>query len=120
MQADVEQVLDYALDLKNFHLYSFGKPIVPILVPTNYAKASTVIQPSAYDDAIYNPIISGQSSLQGVIAKVLSIGKTTFKQQEWGYNWLISPYSPTPTIVEAARSLYENHSVDDITRHEAS
>ena len=34
-------------------------------------------------------------------------------------NWIISPYSPTPTIIEAARSLYENHSVEDITRHEA-
>ncbi len=119
LQADVEQVLDYALDLKNFHLYSFDKPIVPILVPTNYTKASTLIQPSAYDDDIFNPIISGQDSLQDIIAEVLSIGKTTFNQQEWGYNWLISPYSPTPTIVEAARSLYENHSVDDITRHEA-
>ncbi|MBR0039189.1 MAG: DUF2075 domain-containing protein [Lachnospiraceae bacterium] len=34
-------------------------------------------------------------------------------------NWIISPYSPTPTIIEAARALYENHSVEDITRHEA-
>lgn len=34
-------------------------------------------------------------------------------------DWDISPYTPTPTIIEAARSLYENHSVEDITRHEA-
>ena len=34
-------------------------------------------------------------------------------------NWVISPYAPTPTIIEAARTLYESHSVDDITRHEA-
>ena len=34
-------------------------------------------------------------------------------------NWIISPYAPTPTIIEAAKSLYENHSVEDITRHEA-
>ena len=34
-------------------------------------------------------------------------------------NWIISPYAPTPTIVEAAKKLYENHSVEDITRHEA-
>ena len=33
--------------------------------------------------------------------------------------WSISPYAPTPTIIEAARLLYENHSVEDITRHEA-
>ena len=34
-------------------------------------------------------------------------------------DWIISPYSPTPTIIEAAKSLYENHSVENITRHEA-
>ena len=34
-------------------------------------------------------------------------------------NWVISPYAPTPTIIEAARALYENHSVEDITKHEA-
>ena len=34
-------------------------------------------------------------------------------------DWIISPYAPTPTIIEAARSLYENHTVEDITRHEA-
>ena len=31
----------------------------------------------------------------------------------------ISPYVPTPTIIEAAKALYENHTVEDITRHEA-
>lgn len=36
-----------------------------------------------------------------------------------GADWVISPYSPTPTIIEAAKRLYENHSVEDITRHEA-
>ena len=34
-------------------------------------------------------------------------------------NWIISPYAPTPTIIEAAKRLYENHSVEDIIRHEA-
>ena len=34
LQEDLEQVLDYALDLKNFHLYSADKPIAPILGPT--------------------------------------------------------------------------------------
>ena len=34
-------------------------------------------------------------------------------------NCIISPYAPTPTIIEAARTLYENHSVENITRHEA-
>lgn len=34
LQSDVEQVMDYALDLKNFHRYSHDRIIVPILIPT--------------------------------------------------------------------------------------
>lgn len=34
-------------------------------------------------------------------------------------NWQISPYAPTPTIIEAAKTLYNEHSVKDITKHEA-
>ncbi|MDW7674814.1 MAG: hypothetical protein SCK28_09780 [Bacillota bacterium] len=30
----IDQVLDYALDLKNFHEKSHALPIVPMLVPT--------------------------------------------------------------------------------------
>ncbi len=119
LQADVEQVLDYALDLKNFHLYSADRPIVPILIPTEYARTSSLIVASAYDDDIYNPLISGKHTLQGIIKKVLEAGATSFDPDKWGDRWLISPYTPTPTIVEAARTLYENHSVDNITRHEA-
>ncbi len=33
---DVDQVLDYALDLKNFHKYSRDKLIVPILIATKH------------------------------------------------------------------------------------
>ena len=38
LEGDVDQVLDYALDLKNFHRYSHDKLIVPILVATKYKK----------------------------------------------------------------------------------
>ena len=119
LQADVEQVLDYALDLKNFHLYSFDKPIVPILIPSKYTKTSTLIQSSVYDDGISNPMITGEENLGLVIKNALEILAKDYQPHSWGYNWIISPYSPTPTIIEAARTLYENHSVEDITRHEA-
>lgn len=119
LQADVEQVLDYALDLKNFHLYSYDKPIVPILIPSRYVKYSTLYQSSVYDDGISNPMISGEANLGLIIKNSLEILAKDYQPHSWGYNWIISPYSPTPTIIEAARTLYENHSVEDITRHEA-
>ena len=117
-QAGIEQVMDYALDLKNFHLFSHDKKIVPILIPTKYKEYTTVFQPSVYNDDIYNPMITGEEHLQELISKVLKHAGA--KREDGGIdNWLISPYAPTPTIIEAARTLYENHSVEDITRHEA-
>ena len=119
LQADVEQVLDYALDLKNFHLFSEDKTIVPILVPTKYKKKSNALQPSPYHDQIYNPLIVTTKDLQDVIRQIVDKSACDINPDEWGEKWIISPYSPTPTIIEAARALYENHSVEDITRHEA-
>ena len=117
LQADVEQVMDYALDLKNFHRYSHDRIIVPILIPTKHTSSSSSFSPSVYNDSIFNPLITGASGLQSLIQKVLQYADAnipgTIK------DWIISPYTPTPTIIEAARSLYENHSVEDITRHEA-
>ena len=119
LQEDLEQVLDYALDLKNFHLYSSDKPIAPILVPTKYGRKTELLFSSPYDDGILNPSITGENCLAEILRKSIDSLGTTWRRDTWGYNWTISPYAPTPTIIEAARTLYENHSVEDITRHEA-
>lgn len=117
LQSDVEQVMDYALDLKSFHRYSHNRIIVPILIPTKHTCSSSYFTPSVYNDSIFNPLITGANGLKKIIQDVLCYADArvpgTIK------DWIISPYSPTPTIIEAARSLYENHSVEDITRHEA-
>lgn len=116
IEKDVDQVLDYALDLKNFHKFSQDRIIVPILVATKYSSTSTVIQSSIYDDRVVNPLVTGESGITKLITDVLSAYPN---EPEIDKNWVISPYSPTPTIIEAARTLYESHSVEDITRHEA-
>lgn len=36
LEADIDQVLDYALVLRNFHKFSQDRIIVPILIATNY------------------------------------------------------------------------------------
>ncbi|MBO7127023.1 DUF2075 domain-containing protein [bacterium] len=118
LQADLEQVMDYALDLKNFHKFSHDKVIVPILIPTQHNKTTESFQPSVYNDKIYNTLISGSTELQSLINNVLS-HERAFNSSITIENWIISPYAPTPTIIEAAKALYENHSVEDITRHEA-
>ena len=116
LEADVDQVLDYALDLKNFHRFSRDRIIAPILVATEYKSRSTVILTSGYDKRVVNPLTTGKADLFDLISDVL----TSFPNETpVDPDWIISPYAPTPTIIEAARSLYENHSVEDITRHEA-
>lgn len=119
LQADVEQTLDYALDLKNFHLYSHDKLIVPILVPTEHASQTALLTFSVYSDSIMNPLITGRRGLSTLIGEVISRYGREKGSHELSRDWIISPYSPTPTIIEAARTLYESHSVEDITRHEA-
>lgn len=119
MQSYIEQVMDYALDLKNFHLLSQNRTIVPILVHPWFSRSSTIFRASVYDDSIYNPLMTGPCGLQELISNVLTHAGATEEDKTLDDKWIISPYSPTPTIIEAAKELYENHSVDDITRHEA-
>lgn len=116
LEMDVDQVLDYALDLKNFHKYSQDKIIAPILIATNYHDASSDIQMSVYDDRVVNPLVTGE---RGIIALVNAVLAAFPNEAPVDSNWIISPYAPTPTIIEAARTLYESHSVENITRHEA-
>ena len=116
LETDVDQVLDYALDLKNFHKFSQDKVIAPVLVATEYKHSSSDIQMSVYDDQVINPLVTGKSGVGELISSVLRRFPNESPVDE---NWLISPYAPTPTIIEAARSLYENHTVENITRHEA-
>lgn len=116
LEADVDQVLDYALDLKNFHKFSQDNLIVPILIPTKHREGSTEIQMSVYDDRVVNPLVTGKKGVDKLISKVLERFPNEIPVNP---AWIISPYAPTPTIVEAAKTLYENHSVENITRHEA-
>ena len=117
LEADMDQVLDYALDLENFHKFSENRLIVPILIPTKHEGSSSVIRSSAYDDKVLNPLAADEAGLPNLIRMVL--GKFPDETPIDGKRWIISPYAPTPTIIEAARTLYESHSVENITRHEA-
>ncbi len=114
-RASLDQVWDYALDLKNFHEASHAASIVPILVAT---EASIValqnLQPD--DDKVYRPIAASGDGLRPVMDDALqAITGSAFD----GYKWSRAPYHPTPTIVEAARSLYAQHSVESIARFDA-
>jgi hypothetical protein len=114
-RAAVEQVWDYALDLKNFHEASHHVSIVPVLVATE-ADIEATFDLRADSDDIYHPIRVGTNGIKAVIdSTVKEIGGSSIDAQ----NWSKSSYRPTPTIIEAARSLYAQHSVDAIARYDA-
>ena len=115
-RADIAQVWDYALDLKNFHEESHNRPIVPILVATEAIDTSSEFIP--FDDKVFYPILTNREQLSSVIAEALMFCDT--ENSEGDTQWAISRYSPTPTIIEAASALYNNHSVEDISRSDAS
>ena len=61
LENDIDQVLDYALDLKNFHKLSEDKIIVPVLIATEYKNHTDIIQTSIYDDKVVNPLVTGKT-----------------------------------------------------------
>jgi len=114
-RADINQVWDYALDLKNFHKGSHEAPIVPILIATEAPSSDTVL-PVPHADGVYPPTRCCASGLAPLIRGALA--QTTGCPLD-SIAWDESPYQPTPTIIEAAQALYSQHSVEAIARHDA-
>jgi hypothetical protein len=61
----IDQVVDYALDLKNFHEQSHLRAIVPILISTRAKDATNTLE--FYDDNIAKPILTNGTSLETII-----------------------------------------------------
>lgn len=114
---NIDQVWDYALDLKNFHKPSHKAVIVPILVATDANKSYIQIIQTSHDDNLILPIKSNKDDVSKVIKNSLLFFKENNKID--GEFYAKGSYHPTPTIIEAAISLYQNHSVENITRNDA-
>ena len=114
---NLEQVWDYALDLKNFHKPSQNLLLVPILVSTHAKNTIIEISTSNHNDNLINPLKTNSKNLKLTIEKVLDF----FNDNEVinAFNYVNGSYSPTPSIIEAAIKLYNSHNVDEITRNDA-
>ena len=114
--ADVDQVWDYAIDLKNFHETSHKPFIAPIVIATNAPSQSAFVQTTSHNDNVLFPIRTNASGLRSIIENVLKFCDGDSIDPE---EWEAGAYQPTPTIIEAAQALYAGHSVEDITRKDA-
>ncbi|HRH44977.1 MAG TPA: DUF2075 domain-containing protein [Pyrinomonadaceae bacterium] len=113
----IDQVWDYALDLKNFHDSSHQQYIAPILIATKAKTLTQTIATTPQNDKLLFPIKSSIDTLPKLIEDILSFcdGEEIDRKE-----WENGRYCPTPTIVEAAMALYAKHSVDEISRSDAS
>ena len=114
--ASITQLVDYSLDLKNFHEGSHDQIICPILIATEAQESNFSL--SLEEDNIFEPILSNGHNLNEVIQSVVKYSSK--KSHDINHDeWLKSTYKPTPNIIEAAQALYEGHAVDDISRSDA-
>ena len=113
----IDQVFDYALDLKNFHETSHECFIAPVLIATGADRATPVIAITPQQDRLLQPITSTSEALFDVIRSVLDFVDAPSIDIA---AWECGRYCPTPTIIEAATALYGGHSVADISRSDAS
>ena len=117
----IDQVVDYSLDLKNFHETSHDRFIAPILVATNAECTDVDIVLTHHNDNLFQPINSNGTSLPNIIASVNSFIEVHSSEQNInGSQWETGSYCPTPTIIEAAMALYGGHCVTAISRTDAS
>lgn len=112
----LDQVCDYALDLKNFHEASHHQYIAPVLIATEADSQMCIPSTTPQNDKLLFPISSNAQSLPEVIDLILSFveGKPINVS-----SWEQGRYCPTPTIIEAATALYKGHSVEEISRSDA-
>lgn len=112
----LDQVWDYALDLKNFHETSHDPAIAPILVATEASSEFILVTESNHNDKVLLPMRVAPEQLRKAIATTLQYyDGEPINPQVWGQGG----YQPTPTIIEAAIALYSGHSVQDISRNDA-
>ena len=113
----VDQVWDYALDLKNFHETTHEQFVVPVLIATeaNNSFIASTLTPN--NDLLFNPVKTNAFQLQDVIESALMLADGNAIDAQ---NWENGRYCPTPTIIEAAMALYNDHTVADISRSDAS
>ena len=115
LRADFNQAWDYALDLKNFHAASHAASVFPILLATD-APDSDGNWNEAHPDGVRPP---RRANAEGLTQAILDARAEATGPLLDAAAWMVAPYRPTPTIIEAARALYARHTVEEISRSDA-
>ena len=111
----IEQVHGYALDLKNFHLTSHDKTIVPMLIASAAPPQQLGLGFYAAD-RVHAPLCLAAGDVLPSITRMVAAGDAPPFD---AVPWAAGGYRPTPSIIEAAEALYRGHDVTEISRSEA-
>lgn len=112
----IDQAVDYAVNLSNFHEGSHNRTMVPILIAT---RAGARQNQNSSTSNIWDCQFANQGSLKEVV-QICDAAILRPNNEKDATIWAQSRYRPTPTIIEAAQALYRGHSVEEISRSEAS
>ena len=112
------QVWDYAIDLKNFQEGSRNRVLLPILVVPNEKNCNCSLDLKHFEDNVYEPIHVNAQKLSEAFSRFLSVVEHKPSMPAEDDTWAKSGYEPTPTIIEAAVALFEENTVEDITKHD--
>jgi DUF2075 family protein len=100
--ADLDQVAAYARDITEYHSASANHPVTAILVPTQYEKEN--------NEKVINP-------------KQISNYLETLKEIQPEINandWVNADYEPLPTIIQAARRIFQQEPLPSIKRAQSA
>ncbi len=111
-RADLRQVEDYALDLHDFHAGCRAHPVVPLLVATA-APATRFAAPLLWQ-GVAPPFACNEAQLG---ARLLEIHGAIGPPREalQAQAWRRAPYRPVPSVLEAARMLFDRHRSTEMT-----
>jgi hypothetical protein len=108
------QVEDYCLDLRDFHAESRRRILIPFLIATNAES-----EPPAVGEVLdwVAPVwLANASSLPCLLERAVAQSSDYTAAPIDPQRWNGAEYAPTPTIIEAARVLYEGQNVHEISR----
>ena len=109
-QADIDQAAAYARDLRCYHRECWDKEVVPVLVPTRargYVRQSGDVHiagPDAVDTLVDR--LSARAASEHVISRERFLDEAA--------------YSPLPTLIQAARELFDSRELRRIHRAHAA
>ena len=110
----VDQAVDYAVDLHNFHEESHETDLFPVLVCT---AAPAIENNVELRNHIATPMRCNENNLASEIKRISEAFDTSKTIN--ANAWVNSSYKPTPTIIEAAQALYAGHDVREISHKES-